>query len=151
MKWNPKDIEMYLSAKEYVDTVVLPLLPVSFGEDMKQAVSMTEFVNLLGVQLERQLKGRLFMLQGFSYLRNSSEERRLKDLMYWEEKLFKEGFKHVVYITCDSDWKKTEGEMAGTLIWMPSLPLESMDENYKTSIIEDQVKQLLTILTQEWQ
>ena len=62
MKWVSQDIEMFLKEKQYVDTAVLPLLPVSFGDDIKQSVAMTEFISLLSVQLERQFRGRLIML-----------------------------------------------------------------------------------------
>ena len=37
MKWIPQDIETYLNAKEYVDTAVIPLFSISFGDDMKQS------------------------------------------------------------------------------------------------------------------
>ncbi|WP_283955948.1 DUF2487 family protein [Heyndrickxia sporothermodurans] len=36
-------------------------------------------------------------------------------------------------------------------MWLPSVPLEHMDEQYKHSIMEDQVKQLINIIVQKWQ
>lgn len=151
MKWVSQDIDMYLNAKEYVDTVVLPLLPVSFEQDIKQTVSMTEFISLLSIQLERQFKGRLIMLPGFPYLKSSSEDKLLADVQQWENELLTHDFKHVFYVTSDSEWKKREEHLQGSLIWLPSLPLEHMDENYKNSILEDQVKQLLNLFVQKWQ
>jgi hypothetical protein len=44
-----------------------------------------------------------------------------------------------------------EDRLEGGLIWLPSLPLEHMDENYRNSILDDQVKQLLNLFVQKWQ
>lgn len=151
MKWVSQDIEMFLKEKQYVDTAVLPLLPVSFGDDIKQSVSMTEFISLLSVQLERQFRGRLIMLPGYAYLKSAGEDRLLSGLGEWETELKAQGFKHIFLITSDSMWKSLEDRLEGGLIWLPSLPLEHMDENYRNSILDDQVKQLLNLFVQKWQ
>jgi Protein of unknown function (DUF2487) len=152
MKWIPQDIEMYLKSKEYVDTAVIPLLPVTFTEDMKQAASMAEFVTLLSYQMERQFKGRLMMLPGFSYLKSDSGlNEHLGELKKWESAILESGFKHVFYLTSDSGWKMAEGDLGGALLWLPSLPLEHMDDTYRNSVLEDQVKQLMNLFVQKWQ
>ncbi|KAF0818795.1 MULTISPECIES: YpiF family protein [unclassified Cytobacillus] len=151
MKWISQDIEMFLKERQYVDTAVLPLLPVSFGDDIKQSVAMTEFISLLSVQLERQFRGRLIMLPGYAYLKSASEESLISGLGQWESELKAQGFKHIFLLTSDSMWKTFEDRLEGGLIWLPSLPLEHMDENYRNSILDDQVKQLLNLFVQKWQ
>ncbi|KML45669.1 YpiF family protein [Cytobacillus firmus] len=151
MKWISQDIDMFLKEKQYVDTAVLPLLPVSFGDDIKQSVAMTEFISLLSVQLERQFRGRLIMLPGYAYLKLASEESMISGLGQWESELKAQGFKHIFLLTSDSMWKTFEDRLQGGLIWLPSLPLEHMDENYRNSILDDQVKQLLNLFVQKWQ
>jgi hypothetical protein len=151
MKWISQDIDMFLKEKQYVDTAVLPLLPVSFGDDIKQSVAMTEFISLLSVQLERQFRGRLIMLPGYAYLKSASEESLISGLGQWESELKAQGFKHIFLLTSDSMWKGFEDRLEGGLIWLPSLPLEHMDENYRNSILDDQVKQLLNLFVQKWQ
>ncbi|MCS0786935.1 YpiF family protein [Cytobacillus firmus] len=151
MKWVSQDIEMFLKEKQYVDTAVLPLLPVSFGDDIKQSVAMTEFISLLSVQLERQFRGRLIMLPGYAYLKSAGEDSLLSGLGEWEGELKAQGFKHIFLLTSDSMWKSLEDRLEGGLIWLPSLPLEHMDENYRNSILDDQVKQLLNLFVQKWQ
>ena len=151
MKWVSQDIEMFLKEKQYVDTAVLPLLPVSFGDDIKQSVAMTEFISLLSVQLERQFRGRLIMLPGYAYLKSAGVESLLSGLGEWEAELKAQGFKHIFLLTSDSMWKSLEDRLEGGLIWLPSLPLEHMDENYRNSILDDQVKQLLNLFVQKWQ
>lgn len=151
VKWVSQDMDMFLGAKEYVDTAVLPLFPVSFGGDIKQSVAMTEFIQLLTIPLERQFKGRMMMLPGHSYLKNKSKEKLLEEVMVWEKELFGSGFKHVFFVTSDSVWKTLEGELTGGLIWLPSIPLSAMDEASRNNILEDQVKQLLQLFMQKWQ
>lgn len=151
MKWVSKDMEMYLGAKEYVDTVVLPLFPISFADDIKQSTSMTEFISLLTNQLERQFKGRILMLPGHTYLSNSPDEELLRGLKVWEHEFLKQEFKHIFYVTSDSNWRTVEDELEGTLLWLPSLPLEQLDEKSRMSILGDQIKQLENLLVKKWQ
>ncbi|GLB57982.1 YpiF family protein [Cytobacillus sp. NCCP-133] len=151
MKWISQDIDMFLKEKQYVDTVVMPLLPVSFRDDIKQSVAMTEFISLLSVQLERQFRGRLIMLPGYAYLKATPEPKLISVINEWEKELKEQGFKHIFHLTADSLWKGLEERLEGGVIWLPSLPLEHMDNNYKNSIVEDQVKQLLNLFVQKWQ
>lgn len=151
MRWISQEIDMFIKSKEYVDTAVLPLLPVSLGDDMKQAAAMSEFITLLSIQLERQFRGRLLMLPGYSYLKSAAEDKLVSDVKGWEAELLSQGFKHVFYLTSDSAWKSVEHQLEESLIWLPSLPLEHLDENYRNTILEDQVKQLLNLFMQKWQ
>lgn len=151
MKWNSEDIDIYMSAKEYVDTIVLPLYPVSLDDQMKKTAEMTEFITLLSAQLERQFKGRLMMLPGFTYLKSRNGDELYNDLLKWEKEFIENGFKHIYYITSDSDWKTFETAFKGSLIWLPTIPLQKMDEQYRNTILEDQVKQLFSLFVQRWQ
>lgn len=44
-----------------------------------------------------------------------------------------------------------ENQLSGSLIWLPALPLEHLNDSQKISMIESQVKQLLKLFTQKWQ
>jgi len=149
MKWIPADIERFEKSPEYVDTAVVPLLPVSFVEGMKEAAAMTEFTSLLTSQLERQLQGRILLVPGYSYLKNMRLDA-VEQLKAWETELLDKQFKHVIYVTSDFDWKQQESELKGTLLWLPSLPLQYMDEKAKQSVLEDQIRQLMNLFIQKW-
>lgn len=151
MKWVSKDIETYLTAKEYVDTAVIPIVSVSFGDEMMQSASSAEFITLLTSYLERQFTGRLLLLPPFTYLKSDHPEDIIQQMKKWEENIEKNEFKHIFYITSESDWKIYEKELTGSLIWLPSLPLEHLSDQQKISMIESQVKQLLSLFTQKWQ
>ena len=40
--------------------------------------------------------------------------------------------------------------MEGEVIWLPSIPLESMDPSLRQTIIEDQLRQVLPRFTEKW-
>jgi hypothetical protein len=150
MKWIPQDIETYLNAKEYVDTAVIPLLSVSIVGEMKQSAAAAEFITLLTGYLERQFTGRILLLPPYTYLKSRNSETTISDLKDWEAGLEKEEFKHIFYLTSEIDWRTWEAELAGDVIWLPSIPLEHMNESQKLSVIDSQVKQLLDLFTQKW-
>lgn len=150
MKWAAQDIDMYIKAKEYVDTAVIPLLPVSFGEEMKEAASMAEFISLLSALLEKQFAGRLLLLPPFTYLKTEGSEQCNQELKHWSDEVTNSGFKYIFYLTSDSEWKRYEEELEGSLLWVPALPFDQLDDSQKWSMVDSQVKQLLNFFTRKW-
>ncbi|MEG9297886.1 YpiF family protein [Mangrovibacillus sp. Mu-81] len=150
MNWNVKDIELFETEKEYIDTAVIPMIPVDFINDIKSSAAQTEFISLLTLHLERQFKGRMMITPPFTYLMGTNEGKT-GEVQEWETRMKESGVKHVFFLTSDSEWKKSEQAFNDQLIWIPSIPLEHLDEQYKHSIMEDQVKQLLNVIVQKWQ
>lgn len=150
MKWVPKDIETYITAKEYVDTAIIPLYSVSVGEDMKQSAAAAEFITLLTNHLERQFTGRVLLFPPFTYLKKEEGENCLTALQEWEKSIFQGSIKYVFYITSDFEWRSREGELNGSMIWLPTLPLEHMTDSQKMEMIDSQAKQLFVLFTQKW-
>lgn len=150
MKWVPQEVETYLTAKEYVDTAVIPVYSLSFGEEMKQSAAAFEFISLLTGHLERQFTGRILLFPPFTYLKSDNMDNVLSNLLNWEDNISKSEFKHVIYITSELDWRMYEKRLGGSLIWLPSMPLGSMSEPQKMEVVDSQVKQLFSIFTQKW-
>jgi len=148
MKWVSNDVDLYNQAKEYVDTAIVPLMAVSIESDFKNIVSKGEFISLVSTDLERQLKGRVFLFPTYSYLKKS--ENVIENLIEWKTEL-QHQFKHVFFLTSDEKLKEVKNtQMEGEIIWLPSMPLEHMDENLKRKLLQDQVEQILNILLQSW-
>ena len=148
LKWVSNDVDSYSQSKEYIDTAIVPLMAVSVSSEMKNIVSKGEFISLVSTDLERQLKGRVFLFPSYSYLKKS--ENVIENLIEWKTELQQE-FKHVFFLTCDDDLKKSKNEQVeGELIWLPTIPLEHMDDNLKRKLLQDQVEQILNILLQSW-
>ena len=117
---------------------------------MKQSATASEFITLLTGHLERQFTGRLLLLPPFTYLKSQNGENTINDLKDWEASLEKGEFSHIFYITSEIDWRKREEELTGTVIWLPSIPLEHMSDSQKLAVVDSQVKQLLDLFTEKW-
>ncbi|HWO95118.1 MAG TPA: YpiF family protein [Bacillus sp. (in: firmicutes)] len=151
MKWMTKDVDMFLKEKDYVDTALIPMIPFNFKENTKSAAAMAEYTSSLTGEMERQFKGRLMLLSPFTYLQSTDIQDYKSEVVKWTGHLREQGFKHVFLMTSDSEWRKVEEELQSTLLWLPALPLENLDEEYKRQIVQEQVKQLIPLFIEKWQ
>ncbi|MFS0764757.1 YpiF family protein [Peribacillus phoenicis] len=148
MKWTAKDLDMYMQSKEYVDTVLIPLVPLSFRGQMKQTGSMNEFLTILSLEIEKQMKGRILLLPTFHYL--SDELDKVERLKRWANEVKENNFKHVFFLTSDFEWKKEERELENNLVWIPAIPLEALEIEQAREMIHQQVIQILDIFSYNW-
>ena len=149
MKWCAKDIERFLVEKQYIDTMIIPLIPISWEKGMVPIVREGEYVQILVEELERQLKGRVVLSPPFTYLKSEALEERFKRLNLWKESITSGGGKYVYFVTADVDWKAVEKDV-NRLIWLPAVPLEHMDEGPRNDFIAESIGSLIKTLTQEW-
>lgn len=149
MKWIPQDAEMFLGAREYVDTVIMPLVGITFQEHVKQSTSINDYITILSRQVEQQFKGRVLLLPPLTYCNDWVKQDRLDILLKWKDSL-EEQFSHVFFLTSDVEWKTVEMELGQSLLWTTPIPLEHLEEKYKQPMMEEQVKPLLTIISQKW-
>ena len=148
MKWTAKDLDMYMQSKEYVDTVLIPLVPLSFKGQMKQTGSMNEFLTILSLEIEKQMKGRILLLPTFHYL--SDEMDKVERLKRWANEVKENNFEHVFFLTSDFEWKKEERELESNLVWIPAIPLEGLEIEQAREMINQQVLQILDIFSYNW-
>lgn len=148
MKWVLSDVDVYKQSKEYIDTAIVPLIPISVDDDFKGTVSKGEFITYVTSELERQLKGRVFLFPAFTYLKNS--ENVIENVIEWKTEI-KQEFKHIVFLTSDVMLKENKSEqLKSNIIWLPTVPFEHMDGGLMKKLLQDQVEQILNILLQSW-
>ncbi|MFJ8458489.1 YpiF family protein [Lysinibacillus xylanilyticus] len=146
MYFNANDMTSFMAQKEFIDTAIVPLVSVDLtSEKMKQSGSEADFLLSLTSFVEQQFKGRLLLMPPFSYSVILKDEEMPKQL---EAQLHNAGFKHVFFITCDHSWTNIGDEV--NVIWLPAIPLESMDRGVKKSILEDQLRQVIPMLSTKW-
>lgn len=146
MNWVAKDIDTYLTQKEYIDTVVVPLVAVDTRpETMKQSASSAEFLMNLSTFIEKQFKGRMMFLPPVSYTQSADLQQLAQTL---DQDLAESSFPHVFFLTSDSKWTAVESK--GKVVWIPSIPLETMDESLRKTIMEDQLRQVLPHFMDKW-
>ncbi|MDV2884345.1 YpiF family protein [Alkalihalophilus pseudofirmus] len=151
MKWQSSEMDKYLQSKEYVDTAIVPLIPISWQKEIKSTVAMGEFISIITQELERQFQGRVVLFPAFTYLETENAEERTLRLKRWSEELKLGGMEHIVYATSDGFWKTVEEELGEWLIWLPSIPLEHLSPENRREVIGGQIKQLVPIMTNKWQ
>lgn len=149
MQWKGKDISVYVKERAYIDTALIPLIPISFDHNVKLAVSHGEFISILTMEIERQYKGRVIQLPAYTYLlhEQSQEVNRLKNWIYH---LQQNHMKHIILLTSDISWKQFEPSLDSILIWIPTLPLEHVSNLQAPVIIQDQLQQIVPIITEKW-
>ncbi|GGH78930.1 hypothetical protein JOD43_001618 [Pullulanibacillus pueri] len=149
MKWRAKDIERFLEEKQYVDTIIVPLIPLNWDEGMLATVREGEYVQILGDEIERQLKGRVVLNPAFTYFKEEALEERMKRLETWKNGMINGGGKFVYFVTSDVDWKAYESQLEH-LIWLPAVPLEHMDERHRNDFVAETVGSVMKTITGQW-
>lgn len=146
MYFNANDVTSFMEQKEFIDTAIVPLVSIDLtSEKIKQSGAEADFLLSLTSFIEQQFKGRLLLLPPFSYSTILKNEE-LPQLL--ESQLHNAGFKHVFFITCDHFWTNI-GDVVN-VIWLPAIPLESMDKGVKNSILEDQLRQVIPTFSTRW-
>ena len=61
MKWRKADLQTYFQSKEYIDSIVVPLVPfgIANDEESEKAAIQAEMITLLSHELEKELTGRM--------------------------------------------------------------------------------------------
>ncbi|MBY6084922.1 YpiF family protein [Priestia flexa] len=150
MKWHVKDVELYLQSKEYVDSIIIPLIPIDFGAAMKTTAAMNEYTTIITSELERQFKGRVLLAPSFTYLKQLGAQHALKNLIDWKNQVSINETKHIFFLTNDRDWIAYDQELESKLIWIPTLPLEHMEEAHKQRVVADQIEQIIPDFLEKW-
>ncbi|WP_341302311.1 YpiF family protein [Lysinibacillus sp. FSL H8-0500] len=146
MYFNASDVTAFMAQKDFIDTAIVPLVSIDLAaEKMKQSGAEADFIMSLTSFIEKQFKGRLLVMPPFSYMPSLKYDDLPQRL---EVQLHNAGFKHVFFITCDHFW--ISGGDSVNMIWLPAIPLESMDANVKKKILEDQLRQVIPLLSTKW-
>lgn len=150
MKWTRSDVEMYIKSREFIDTAVIPLIPISLHDDAVPICEMGEFISILSIELEREYKGRIIVLPAFTYLKQEDTESLIERINKWNSALLGDGVKHVLLLTSDSDWKLNEKDLHAGLVWLPSIALNDLDKKYIEQLMKSQLKQFQSIVMNLW-
>ncbi|MGM8211610.1 DUF2487 family protein [Virgibacillus sp. W0430] len=151
MKWNANDLEQYIKAKEYIDTVLFPLIPFHFSNDSRlgknamQSESLLLFTN----EIEKELSGRVLLAPGYNYLKNDQLDKEAARLNLWVEDAQRQPFKHVLFITFDPVWRKYENELNGQLIWIPGIQ-GNLHSKEMATIIRGQAEEIGELIHSLW-
>src|SRR5690625_3454668 len=152
MKWKKEDLKQYVQAKEYIDTVIIPLIPFQLTNEQNIEINsfQSEVLSILANEIEKELAGRIMLIPNYHYIKSSELEKESQMLQGWVEEIQKQPFEHVFFITFDSEWKKNEGKLNGTLLWLPGVKSGNLHSAEMDSMIKDQVEQIGELIRSYW-
>ncbi|MDQ0205933.1 DUF2487 family protein [Alkalicoccobacillus murimartini] len=150
MKWNTRDITKYQKEKKYVDTVLIPLLPMTLQSGLSRAVTASEYTQAISDELERVYQGRLIISLPFTYQSSKPIEQNKILLNEWVEEWRKDGIKHVILLTSDSVWREWDSESTAVMIWLPAVQLHTMNQSDRKQMCSEIVQDLSPIFAKEW-
>src|SRR5699024_9834281 len=150
MRWKKAELEKYVQAKEYVDTIFLPLTPFQLGsdEDAKKNSLQNELINIFAHEIEKELSGRIMLVPNYYYINNKEDE--VNRINSWINDMRKQPFEHIILFTFDAGWKKYEKELQGNVLWLPGMQTGDLHSQEMQSVIRDQIAQVSEIIRSYW-
>ncbi|SHF56604.1 YpiF family protein [Ornithinibacillus halophilus] len=152
MRWVKDDIQTYKKGKEYFDTVIVPVIPFHLSQDaeLDKSTSLSEVMNILAHEIEKELSGRVLLIPGYHYIKQSDKEEEVKRINSWVEDIQKQPFNHIFFLTFDPSWKKYERELEGNLLWLPGIQSDNIHSDEMHSMIRNQVAQIGELIRSYW-
>lgn len=150
MKWNAHDLQQYKQAKEYIDTVLVPLIPFQFSNDnrLEKLALQSESLALFTSEIEKELSGRLLLSPNYNYIKEKLD-KEVTRLNMWVEDAQQQPFQHIIFITFDSSWKKYEQQLNGHLLWLPGIQGDLSSKEMRP-VIRGQVEQIGELIRSYW-
>ena len=152
MKWNKADLESYVKEKEYIDTLLVPIIPFQLSDetDLVKMAFQNEVLAIFLNELEKELKGRVMLTPNYHYLKSTKKEEEIDRINTWIKDANKQPFNHTFFFTFDASWKKEEQALDGTLLWLPGTHSGDVNSKEIATIIRDQVEQVSELIRSYW-
>lgn len=148
MKWNVKDVEMFEQARKYVDTALVPLVPITFDEQMQQMILWNDFMSILSMEVEKMFKGRILLTPIFYYVKG--DNRKADSLQIWVKELKRTQFKHVFFLSSDESWERDVRILSGLFLFIPYRSIEHQDKEQVHQLMKQQSQLLIDHFTKIW-
>ena len=140
MLFNTADLRVLKDEIEFIDTAIVPVVSIAFDNDVLNHANNLELMQLVSIQLEKQLKGRLMITPVLTTVTDD-----FTSLQAYLEQLKAYGFKNVISIAYqDIDLEGLNH------IKINSIPISDMDNEMKISIINDEVKTVIKQIIGVW-
>ncbi|GEN45149.1 DUF2487 family protein [Alkalibacillus haloalkaliphilus] len=152
MKWMHQDVQNYTKAKEYIDSAIMPLIPFSFENDdeLSKLAYQHEVMQIFMTQIEKQLKGRVFLLPVYNYLKQNKLEDEYERLETVVNHVNEQPFKHIFLFTFDKKWRKYNSEIDAELIWLPAPQQGDLNQVETQQLVQSQVSEIEDLIKEQW-
>ncbi len=143
MRFDGIDAMKSLTERQYVDTLVVPLVELAFDEDMVRKAEGNEVIQAVALETERQLSGRTMLSPTLSYVDVDAGRATAEAVL---TKAVSSGFSHVLFISSDLRFKGSELPM----MFVPPLALKGMSGEQSHTMVQNFATQVITELSSRW-
>lgn len=154
MKWEKTDLSQYKEAKEYVDTLIIPLVPFQLSNDKtyEKEAFQSDVLALFVNKIEKELTGRVMLVPSYNYVSSKETEwdHEIERLNTWIQNCKIQPFQHTFLVTFDTGWKKNEADIDGSLLWFPGIDNGDIQSTEMQSLIKNQVNQIVELIRSYW-
>lgn len=152
MKWTKANIETYIETKEFIDTLLIPLIKLDLKSDqrMKDSALGREYINVLAYELERRLAGRTMLLPDYVYLSNAQYNAEVNRINEWIQSFSEQSFTNIFFISLDNEWTKFNQELQGQFLWLSHVPFDNLSEQTAKTFIQTQADKLSETIQSFW-
>src|SRR5699024_2487391 len=152
MKWTKKDMTQYMEAKEYIDTIVIPLLPFQIAKDKESTkyAPQGQVLLLLTTELERESSGRMMLIPKYSSLTSTDKREECDRFNAIAQSIQEQPFSRLFVLTFDPGSKKFEQSVQRNRLWIPSVPSEDLYSSATHAMVKDQVSQVSELIRPYW-
>lgn len=152
MKWKPEDLKQYVQAKEYIDSIIIPLQPFQINDEAALAKDsyQREVLSIFANDIEKELSGRVLLTPTYNYYKSANKEVEVTRLNQWIENIKMQPFSNIFLLTFEPSWKKVEKSIDAELIWLPGIGSSSIMEKETIVLIRNQVEQISELLRSYW-
>jgi len=152
MQWNSEDLAQYMDAKEYIDTIIIPLQPFHLSKDnqLQKDAFLRNVLSIYTNETEKELSGRVLLTPSYNYLKFTQLEEEVTRLNNWVEDIKNQPFHTIFFMTFDMKWKKVESKLDGHLIWLPGIDSGDLHTKEAVKMIQNQVTQISELIRSYW-
>lgn len=143
MRFDGIDAIKSLTERQYVDTLVVPLVELAFDEEIVRKAEANEVIQAVALETERQLSGRTMLSPTVSYIDADTGRSLAQTIM---NEAVTSGFSHVLFISSDLRFKESELP----IIFVPPLALKGMSGEQSHTMVQNFATQVITELSSRW-
>ena len=152
MKWYSEDLIKYVQAKEYIDTLIIPLeaFHLSQESNLEKDAFHREVLGIYTNEIEKELSGRVLLAPTYTYLKSSNLDNEVIRLNSWIEDVKTQPFTSIFVVTLDNAWKKVEKDLDCHLLWLPGMKPGNIKSEDAVKLIRSQVEQISELIRSYW-
>ena len=152
MKWYSEDLIKYVQAKEYIDTLIIPLeaFHLSQESNLEKDAFHREVLGIYTNEIEKELSGRVLLAPTYTYLKSSNLDNEVIRLNSWIEDVKTQPFTSIFVVTFDNAWKKVEKDLDCNLLWLPGMKPGNIKSEDAVKLIRSQVEQISELIRSYW-